>query len=113
MVFKMYAYGIEFLIYFRHCLLEGFEVGVVRVLCSLVERVRRADTCYDILALGVDEPFSVEPVVTVGRVAGESHSGSGSVAHVSEYHGLYVYGRTPVIRNAFDFPVCDGPFPVP
>ena len=85
-VFKMHADSIELLIYFRHGFLERFEMGVVWVLCRLVKRVRGADAGYDILSLGVDKPFTVEFIVAVCRVAGESDSCRRCVAHVSEYH---------------------------
>ena len=85
-VLKKYANVVELLVNLRHCLLQGLEVLVMVCLGGLVQRVRCADTCNYILALGVDEPLSVELVVTDGRVAGESNSGSGGVAHISEYH---------------------------
>ena len=84
--FESLADLVELLVNFRHCGLEGLEILVVLVLGSFVERVRSTDTCNHILALGVDEPLSVELVVTVGRVAGECHAGSGGAAHISEYH---------------------------
>ena len=59
---------VKLLVNLRHCSLKRLEVLVVRVLGCLVERVRSTDTCYDILSLCVDEPLSVELVVTVCRV---------------------------------------------
>ena len=65
---KMEADAVKFGINFRHCSLKRLKVLVVRVLCRLVERVRGTDTCNHVLSLCVDEPLSVEFVVTVGRV---------------------------------------------
>ena len=59
---------VKLLVNLRHCGLEGSEVCVVRSFGGLVERVRGADTCNHVLSLCVDEPLSVEFVVTVGRV---------------------------------------------
>ncbi len=67
-VFKSLPDLIQLFIYLRHSLFERLEVFVLVCLGSLVERVRCADTGYDILSLSVDEPFSVELVVSVGRV---------------------------------------------
>ena len=111
--FERLAYLVKLLVDFRHCGLERLEILVVLVLGGFIERVRSTDTCNHILALGVDEPLSVELVVTVGRVAGECHTGSGGAAHISEYHGLHVHCSTPVIRNLLDAAVCDGTLSVP
>ena len=79
----------------------------------LVQGIRRADAGDDVLALGVDEPFTEELVLAGGGVAGESHAGGGGVAHVAKDHGLDVDGGAPVVRNALDTAVGDGLFANP
>ena len=104
---------VQLLVHFRHGGLEGSEVLVLLALGGLVQGVRGADARDHVLALGVDQPFAVELVVTVGRVAGEGHAGGGGVAHVAEHHGLDVHSRAPVVRNVLDLAVTDGALAVP
>ena len=104
---------VELLVNLRHCLLEGSEMCVLRALGCVVERVRGTDTCNHVLTLSIDEPFSVELVVAVCRVAGEGYAGSGGLAHISEYHGLNVHCSAPVVRNTLDLAVLDGALSVP
>ena len=63
-----------------------------------------------ILALCVDEVFAVEDVFAGSGVAGEGYTGSRRVAHVAEYHGLYVHGRTPLFGDLVHAAVEDGAF---
>ena len=69
MVLKVKPDFVKLPVNLRHRSLERLEVLVVRVLGCLVERVRGADTCNHVLSLCIDEPLSVEFVVTVGRVS--------------------------------------------
>ena len=64
-----------------------------------------ADTCYDILALSVDEILAVEDVLARCGVAGECHAGSRVAAHVTEYHGLHRNGRSPLLRYVVELAV--------
>ena len=59
---------VQFLVYFGHGRLKGCEVAVMLVLGGLVQRVGSTDTCDYVFALCVDEPFSVELVLTGRRV---------------------------------------------
>ena len=68
MVLKVETDAVKLLVNLRHCSLERLEILVVRVLGSLIERIRCTDTCYNVLTLSVDEPLTVELVVTVCRV---------------------------------------------
>ena len=85
-IFQFQTDLIQLFIYFGHRLLKRYQIFVFLALGRLIERVRGPDTGHHILALGVDQPFAIEPVVTVGRVAGESHTRSGGFAHVAEHH---------------------------
>ena len=104
---------VQLLIYIRHSFFKRYQGFVLLALGCLVQRVRGPDTGHHILALGVDQPFAIELVVTVGRVAGECHTRSGGLAHVTEHHRLYVHSRSPVIGNLFDAAIGDGAFAVP
>ena len=68
MLLKSETYVVKLLVDLRHGGLKGLEILVLLGLGGLVQRVRGTDSRNDILALGVDEPLSVELVVTVGRV---------------------------------------------
>ena len=105
--------AVELCINLRHSLFKALEVLIMIGLRSLVKRVRCTDTCYDVLALSVDEPLTVELVITCSRVTAECHTRSRSRTHITEYHRLYVYCRTPIIRNFLDATVSDGTFSVP
>ena len=86
---------------------------VLVVLGRLVQRIGRADAGHHVFALGVDQPLAVELVLAGGRIAGEGHAGGRAVAHVAEDHALHVAGGAPLVRNAFDLAVRDGPLAVP
>ena len=111
--FQLEADSVEFSINLGHCLLQALEVLVMVGLGGLVQRVGGADTRDHVLALGVDEPLAVELVVAGGRIAAESDTGCGGVAHVAEHHALHVYSGAPVIRNLFDAAVSDCALAVP
>ncbi len=112
-IFQFQTDFVQLLIYFGHRFFERYQIFVFLALGRLIERVRGPDTGYHILALGVDQPFTIELVVTVGRVAGERHTRSGGFAHVAEHHGLHVHGRSPIIGNLFNAAISDGAFSVP
>ena len=112
-VFEFEADSIKFCINLGHCLLEALQMLVMVGLGSLVQRVGGTDTGNDIFALGVDEPLTIELIVAGSRVAAESHTGCGSIAHVSENHTLDVYSGAPVIGNLLDSTVSDGTLSVP
>ena len=76
MLLKLQTDSVQLLVDFRHGSLKGLEILVLFGLGGLIERVRCTYSGDHILALGVDEPLSVEFVVSVGRVAGEGYSGS-------------------------------------
>ncbi len=60
---------IKFLVNLRHGGLQRLEILVLLCLGGLVERIRGTDSGDDILALRIDQPFTVEFVVSGGRIA--------------------------------------------
>ncbi len=56
-----------------------------------VDGLGGADARHHVLALGVDQVFTVELVLAGGGVAGEGHAGGGVVAAVAEDHGADVH----------------------
>ena len=64
-----------------------------------VDRLGRADTGNNILALGIDQKFTVEVILAGRGVAGKGHTGGAVIAHVAEDHRLDVDGSTPFRRD--------------
>ena len=60
---------VKFLVDIRHCYFQRLQVLVVSILCSFIQRVGGADTGNHVFTLGVDEPFTVEVVVSGCGVA--------------------------------------------
>ena len=81
----------------RHNLFHGGEFTVL--VLDAVDRLGGADTCHYIFALGIDQKFAVEVVLAGGGIAGKGHAGGAVVAHVAEYHRLYVDGCAPLGRD--------------
>ena len=76
------------------------------LLMQLGDLARRADTGDDILALGVDEVFAEQRLLTGGRIAREGDAGAGLVVQIAEDHRLHVDGGAPgvgdVVHAAID-----------
>ena len=58
-------------------------------------RFGRAHAGDHVLALGVDEEFTVKHLLAGSGIARKSHAGTGFVAGVAEDHGLHVDGGSP------------------
>ena len=69
MMLKVFLNLIQLFVNLWHSILQRGHILVLVVLCSVVERVRGSDTCYNILSLRIDEPLSVELVLTCCRVS--------------------------------------------
>ena len=82
---------------FANC--EQLPVRLGHFLLEHGNLVRGAHAGHDVLALRVDEVFSVEDVFAVGRVAREGHASRARVALVAEHHRLHVDGRPPAGGN--------------
>src|SRR5262249_46114995 len=65
----------------------------------LLERLRRADTGDDVLALRIREELTVEAALAGGRVARERDAGPGALALVAEAHLHDVDGCPEVVRD--------------
>ena len=74
-------------------------IALRQVLRKAGDRLRGADACDDVLALCVNEVLAKNALLTGGRVASERNTGSGGIAHVAEYHRLYVDRGAPVARD--------------
>jgi hypothetical protein len=103
----------ELLVDLRHGPFEGVQMLVLLVLGVLVDGVGRAGAGDHVLALGIDQPLTVELVVAGRGVAGEGHAGGRGVTHVAEHHGLDVDCGPPLVRDALDAAVGDGALAVP
>ena len=88
-------------------------IAVGKILFQTGDRLRGPDSGHHILALGVDQIFSVDALRTCGGISCKGNSGSGSISHVSEYHGLHVYSGSPLAGNIVHSAVNDGALIVP
>ena len=113
--------GVEFLVDFGHGFFHGGELGNAfffadtgtfsPTLCTdLGDLLGRADTGHHVFTLCVDQILTVEEVLTVTGVAAEANTRCRGFAHVTEYHGLYVHSRTPLVGNGFHLTIEDGAF---
>ena len=112
---------VQLLVNLGHHLFERGELRLALLLRNLLghgpalrtldgDLLRGADAGYDVLALGVDQVFAVEEVLTRCGVAREGYARRGILSHVAEYHGLYRYGRAPLGGDVVEFAVEDGAF---
>ena len=101
MVFQFIRYFHKLFIAFRQVF---FQFGN-RLWCT--------DTCHNILTLCVDQVFAVYAFLSGGRISGKSNACAGRIAHIAEYHRLYVDRRAPVARNIVHSSVYDGSFIIP
>ncbi len=92
----------------RHRALERRLVRARLLARDLGDLLRRADAGDDVLALGVDEEFAVEPLLAGRGIAGEGDAGRRRLAHVAEHHRLHVDGGAPAFGNAVKAPIGDG-----
>ena len=92
----------------RHRVFHRRLVGAGLLARDLGDLLRRADAGDDVLALGVDQEFAVEPLLAGRRIAGEGDAGRRGVAHVAEHHGLHVDRGAPAFRNVVQAAIGDG-----
>ena len=105
--------GGEGLIGRGHHLFEALEVLGLFALGGDVQRIGRPDTGHDVFALGVREPLAEELVFAGGRVPRERDARGGVAPHVAEDHRPDVRRGAPLVGDAFDAAVRDGPPAVP
>ena len=78
-----------------------------QILDHLGDRFWGAYSGDNILALSINEVFTIEDVFASSGIAGEGHTGAGGLARVTEYHGLDVDCRSPLgwdaILGTIDF----------
>ena len=88
-------------------------VAFRKILFQTGNRLRGTDSCHYVFPLGIDQVFAINSLCASGRISGESNTGSGSIAHISKNHGLYVDCRAPVSGNIVHSAVDNGTFIVP
>ena len=67
------------------------------LLLHLVDVHRRTNACNNVLALCVCKELAEQTLCARCGIACERNACAAVVAHVSERHGLYVYGSTPAV----------------
>ena len=92
----------------RHRMLERGLVRARLLARDLGDLLGRADAGDDVLALGVDEEFAVEPLLAGRGIAGEGDAGRGGLAHVAEHHRLDIDRRAPAFGNGVEPAIGDG-----
>ena len=93
--------------------LNELLVAFRKILLQTGDRLRGTDTSNHVLALCIDQIFAVDPLRSGGRISRKGNAGAGGIAHVSEYHGLYVDGGSPVAGDVIHPAVHDGALVVP
>ena len=96
-----------------HGQIHKFLIALRQILGQAGDRLRRAHAGYDVLALGVDQILAVDPLLAGRGVTRKGHAGTGRIAHVAEYHRLYVDRRAPVAGDIVHAAVYDGAGVVP
>ncbi len=86
---------------------------MVHNLGELVDGQRCADSRNNVFTLRIDQEFAEELLGSGRRVAGKCNAGSAIVAHVAEYHRLYVDGGSPVARDVVHAAIENGAVVVP
>ena len=85
--------------------LDELLEGLRHVLAHALDRLRRADSRDDVLALRVREELAIESPLAGRGVAGEAHARAGGVASVSEDHLDDVDGGAEVVRDVVRAPI--------
>ena len=83
------------------------------LLLHLVDVHRCTNTGYYVFSLCIGQELTEKSLVSGCRISCESHTGSAIVTHVTECHGLYVYGCTPRIGDVVvsTINICTGVIP--
>ena len=97
----------EVLFQLRTNLLQIFKT-LGHFLGELTDGIGRAQTCYDVFALCINEIFAVEQFLAVGGVAREGNACRAVVASIAEYHSLNIHSRAPFGRDTVFLAIQDG-----
>ena len=82
-------------------------------LLEMVDGFGSTDTCNDILTLSIHKIFAEELLLAGRRVTGESNAGAAVIAHIAEYHALYVNSGAPACGNIVHAAIDDSTGVVP
>ena len=96
-----------------HSQVHELLIALRKVFRQLGDRLRCTHTGNHVLALCVDQVLAVNALLTGGGVTCERNAGTGGLALVAEYHGLYVNGSAPVAGDVVHAAVYDGAGVVP
>src|SRR5712691_5915666 len=88
-------------------------VNLRQVLLQSADLRGSADTRYDVLALGVEQIFTVELLLTGAGITREGDARAAIVAHIAEDHALYVDSGAQIMWNLVEVAVVDGTLIVP
>ena len=74
-------------------------IALRKILSQLRNRLRRADTCHNVLALCIDQILTEDALCAGCGVSRESNTGAGGIAHVAEHHRLNIDSGSQLIGN--------------
>ncbi len=80
---------------------------------ELIDCLRGTNTGDNVLALSVHKEFAEQLLFAGGGVTGKGNACTGIVAHIAEYHRLYVDGSTPRGGDIVHTAIIDGALVVP
>src|SRR2546421_5513892 len=83
-------------------------VDLWQVLLQAADLRGRTNAGYHVLALGIEQVFTIELLLACAGVTSESHACTAIVAHIAEDHALDVNGGAQVVRNLIEVAVIDG-----
>ena len=101
MLFQPPGDFLELLIHFGQVLLQATDFGW------------SANTRDYVLALRVQQVFTIELLLACTGVTCEGYARTAIVAHISEDHALHVDSRAQIVRNLVEIAIIDGAFVIP
>ena len=110
---KFHILHIPVMIFQSVCNFNKLCVTFRQIFLQLGNRLGGSDTCNHVLALGVDQIFTVNTLCPCRRITGKCHTGSRCIAHIAKNHSLYIDCRSPVSGDVIHSAVYDCPLIIP
>ena len=105
-LFQLFSNSHEFSKDFRHLLFQGIRWVVSMRHSSLHGELRRSsNSSHHIFTLSIQQVFSVEMVISIGRIPGESNSTSTIQTHIAKDHSLNVTSCSSNFRDVMKFSI--------
>ena len=95
------------------CNFQKFLIAFRQVFFQSGNGLRCTDSCNNVLTLCVDQIFAINTLCSGGGISRKGNACTGGIAHISEYHRLYIDCSSPVPRNVIHSSVYDSSFIIP